>query len=185
MQRVGRNVAIFFYANRGPIAKRDLAEVAAAGSANRTALLLSAIHPIRKLVVGDDVIELCRGLVVPGTPSLAAIHADGRALIHSERDDVGVFGIDPDGMVVVASGSAFDGGEVLASVIRPVGRNVGHKDHVPISRIDAHASEVVAASPHAVFGVHELPAFARIVGAIDATVIPRIDQRVHAIGIAL
>ncbi len=72
----------------GPVAKSDFAEVAAAGGADAAAFLLSAIDPVRKLVVGDDVIELRRGLVVPGTPGLSAIHADGRALIDGEGDDV-------------------------------------------------------------------------------------------------
>src|SRR5450755_2958772 len=146
MERIGRDVAVFFYADGGPIAKRNFAKVAAACCADRTALLLAAIDPVRKLVVGDDVIELRGRLVVPGTPSLAAVYADGRALVDGDGDDVGVFGIDPDGVVIVASGSAFDGGEVLASIGRAVGRGVGDVDDVGILRIDAHAAEIVAAS---------------------------------------
>src|ERR1039457_5424441 len=184
MQRIGRHVAVFFYAHRGPVAKGDFAEVAAAGGADRAAFLLSAIDPVGKLVVGDDVIELRRRLVVPGAPGLAAIHADGRALVYGEGDDVGAFGIDPDGVVVVAAGRALDGRKVLASVGGSVGRSVGHIDHIFLSRIDAHAGKVVAASNNAFFGIHELPAFAGIVGTINAAVLPRIHQGVHAIGIA-
>src|ERR1035438_2080238 len=101
MQRIGRYVAVLFYAQGGPVAECDLAEVAAAGGACRAALLLAAVDPVGELIVGDDVIKLRGGLVVPGTPGLAAVHADGCALIEGERDDVGIFGIDPDGMVVI------------------------------------------------------------------------------------
>ena len=184
MQRIGCNVAILFNADGDPVAKSDLAKVAAAGGADRAAFLLAAVHPVRKLVVGNDVIELRCGLVVPRTPGLAAIHADGRALVNAEGNNVGVFGIDPNGVVVVASRRALDGGEILASVIGAVGRSVGHIDHVLISRIDAHAGKVGAASRDAIFGVDQLPAFAGIVGTINADVLLRVHQGVHAIGIA-
>src|ERR1700691_118655 len=103
------------------MAKSDFSEVAAAGRAHRAALLLAAINPVGKLVVGDYVIELRGWLVVPGAPGLTAVHADRRALVDGDGDDVGVFGIDPDRVVVVASGSAFDGRESLAAVARAVG----------------------------------------------------------------
>src|SRR5713101_6099480 len=120
MQRIGRDIAVFFDADGGPVAKSDFAKVAAAGGADRAAFLLASVDPVGQLVVGDDVIELRGGLVVPGTPGLAAIHADGRALVHGDGDDVGIFGIDPDGVVVIAAGRAFDGGEILAGVIGAV-----------------------------------------------------------------
>src|SRR5450755_3223466 len=52
MQRIGRDIAIFFHANGGPVAKSDFAEVAAAGGADGAALLLAAIDPVGKLIVG-------------------------------------------------------------------------------------------------------------------------------------
>src|SRR5260370_28802082 len=144
---MGRDVAVFFDADRRPVAKSDFAKVTAAGGTDRAAFLLGAIHPVRKLVVGNDVIELGGRLVVPGAPGLAAIHADGRPLIDSEGNDVGIFGVDPDGVIVVAAGRALDGREILAGVGGAVSRSVGHVDHSFISWIDAHAAEVVAASP--------------------------------------
>src|SRR5260370_27046379 len=189
MQRIGRNIAVFFYPDRRPVAKSNFAKVTAAGGADGAAFLLSAIDPVRKLVVGDDVVELRGRLVVPGTPGLSAIHADGRALVHSDGDDVWVFGINPDGVVVVASRCAFDSREVLARVGGAIGRSVGHIDDIFISWIDAHAAEVVASSIDAFFVIHLLPAFTSIIGAVDAATffgvdVRSIDPGIHAIRIA-
>ena len=96
IQRIGRNITVFLGADRMPVAEGDLAVVAAAGDAGRAALLLAAVNPVGKLVVGADVIELRGRLVVPGAPGLAAVHADGGALIDRESNDVGVVRVDPD-----------------------------------------------------------------------------------------
>ena len=73
VERIGRDVAVLLDADRVPIAKRDLPVVAAARDARRAALLLAAAHAIRKRVVGADVVELRRRLVVPAAPRLAAV----------------------------------------------------------------------------------------------------------------
>src|SRR6266404_5704520 len=51
----------------GSTVESDLAVLAPAGHAGRAALLLCAVDPVGKLVVGDDMVELRRGLVVPRT----------------------------------------------------------------------------------------------------------------------
>ena len=95
MQRVGRDVAVLLGADRVPFAERDLPVVAPTRNARRPALLLAAVHPVRETVVGADVIELRRGLVVPGAPRLTAVHGDHGALVAGEQDDPGVVGVDP------------------------------------------------------------------------------------------
>ena len=70
IERIGHHVAVLFRRHRMPVAKGDLAVVAAAGDAHRAALLLAAAQPIGEGVVGIDVIELRRGLVVPRAPGL-------------------------------------------------------------------------------------------------------------------
>ena len=184
MQRVRRNVSIFFDSHRRPVAERNGTEIAAAGGANRATLLLSAIDPVRKLVVGDDVIELRGWLVVPGTPCLAAVHSDGRALVHRQRDDVGILRIDPDRVIVVAAGRALDRSEILACISGFVRRSIRGIDRVFILWIHAHHREIVTAAPDSLFRVHQLPALAGIIGAIHAAVLLRIHHGVHAIGIA-
>src|SRR6185369_2976544 len=146
MQRVGRDVGILSGAYGMPFAHCDLAVVAAAGDARGATLLLPAIHLIRELVVGDHVVELRRRLVVPGTPGAAVIHADGGPLVAGQQDDVGVVGIDPDGMVVVAAGGALDGGEGLPGVGRSIRTGIGDVDDVLVLGVDAHPGEVRSAT---------------------------------------
>src|ERR1700690_320782 len=87
-------------------------------------------------------------------------------------------------MVVIAIGRAFDGGESFARVDGAVGGGVRYIDDVRISGIDAHAAEVVAASVDTRLVVDLPPAFAGIVGAVDAAFLFRIHPRVQTIGVA-
>ena len=71
-----------------PIAKVNRAVIAAARDPDRSALLLPAIKPIRKSVIGADVVELRGRLVIPRAPGLAAIVGNDRALIAAEKNHV-------------------------------------------------------------------------------------------------
>ena len=53
VERVGRNVSILFGAYRMPLAKRDLAVISSARDTHRSAFLLAAVHPVRKLAHSD------------------------------------------------------------------------------------------------------------------------------------
>src|ERR1019366_4686735 len=159
--------------------------VAAAGDTGGAALLLPAVDPIRRLVIGDDVVELRRGLVVPTAPGGAVVDGDCGALIGGQQDDVGIQRIDPDAVVIVAAGRSLEGGETLARVVGPIGGGVGHVDDVPIFRIDADASEIAAAAVDALLSVDAFPGSAGIFGTVDAAgIAARLNQRVHAVGIA-
>src|SRR6266581_4765070 len=91
-----------------PIPKCNFAKITAAQCRDRTAFLLCAINPVRKTIVGRNVIELRRWLVVPSAPGRAAIDADHRALIACERDNLRVFPADPDALVIVPARSALE-----------------------------------------------------------------------------
>src|SRR5690348_12536635 len=99
-----------------PVAKGDCAVVAASGDADRTALLLSCATPIGKRIVGDGVVKLRGGLVVPGTPGGAAVDRDECALIADQQNDVAVVGIDPEILIVVSTGSAAKTGPGFAAI---------------------------------------------------------------------
>src|SRR5262249_26982372 len=139
----------FFHADGVPIAGRDLAVVTTAHDRGRTTLLLAAVDPVGELVVGDDVVELGGRLVVPGTPGLAAVDGDDRPLIGRDEEDVRIVRADPDGVVVVAAGGAFEADERLPSVDRLIEADVGDIKQVFVLRVDLHLGEIAAAAPDA------------------------------------
>ena len=116
------------------------------------------------MIVGDDVVELRGRLVVPTAPSGAAVDADGGALIAREQEDLRILGVDPDGVVIIAAGRAFDGGERMTAIGGAVGGSVADVDGVFVIRRDADPGEIEAASPDALFIVHALEIFAGVVG---------------------
>src|SRR5450755_343949 len=128
-----------------PFAEGDLAVVAAAGNADRAALLLSGAKAIGEGVVGGDVINLRGGLVVPGTPGLATVHCDDCALVAGDQDDLGIDGIDPDVLVIVATGRAAKAGPGLAAVDGLPGDGRGHVNDVGVLRIQHRNRQVAAA----------------------------------------
>ena len=101
-----------------PLAKSDLAVVAATRNACRAALLLAAAQAIWKRVVGVDVVHLRRGLVVPTAEGLAAVDCDHCSLIARDRHDVRIVRINPKVLIVVTSGRATKCGPRFAAVRR-------------------------------------------------------------------
>ena len=145
IERIGCNVAVLDDAHGMPVAIGDGAVVAAAGSADRSAFLLSRANFIGKRVRRNRVIELRRGLVVPGTPSLARVHGDDGALITDNQNNVAVVGIDPKILVVVAAGCAAKSHPRFAAVARAHGDRADHVDKVGILRINLGNGKISAA----------------------------------------
>src|SRR5207237_7757405 len=117
-------------------------------------------------LVVDHVIHLRGRLVVPRAPGLATIHCNGRVLVTGNQDDVGIFRIDPDAVVVVSSGRAFDGGEVLAAIGGAIAGSIRNVNDVGIAGINFDLGEIRAAAPDARFIVHFAPAQAGIIRTI-------------------
>src|SRR5205085_3694743 len=178
---VGGDVAVLFRADRAPVAERDRAVVAAAGGSDRAALLLAAVDPVGKLIVRRDVVELRRRLVVPTAPRAPAVDGERRALVGGEQDDFGVLRINPDGVVVVAAGRSLPGVVGVTAVGRAIGRGVGRINYVGVARVNLHLGEVAAAAPHARLVVDALPRFARVVRAVDAAELRRVNVRVESL----
>src|SRR5664279_852745 len=116
VERIGHNIAVLFRRHGMPVTKRNLAIVTATGDANRAALLPAAAEAIGKSVVGVHVIHLRRGLVVPRTPGRADVHGDDGPLVARQNDRVGIVGIDPAVLIVIAAGGAAKAGPDLAAV---------------------------------------------------------------------
>src|SRR5260370_5385668 len=101
---VGLDVTVFAAGLDGtPVVRVQRRIQTPAGRGGGAAVLLRAVDPVRKTAVGDDVVELARGLVVPRTPRLAAVHGDNGALIAAEHHALRFIGINPQEMVVVAA----------------------------------------------------------------------------------
>src|SRR5690242_8946409 len=74
IQGIRRDVAVFISRiHRPPIMKIQRTVSAAARRTQRVAILLSAVDPVRKLVVRNHVIKLRGRLVKPGAPRLPAV----------------------------------------------------------------------------------------------------------------
>ena len=80
--------------------------IGAAEHCGASAILLRPINDIRKLIVSSHMVDLCRRLVVPRAPGMAAIEADGRSLIGSENHAGRILRIDPKLVIVVSAGRA-------------------------------------------------------------------------------
>src|ERR1035438_4876915 len=152
-----------------PFAKSDLAIIAAAGHARRSTLLLPAANAIRKSIVGRGVIHLRGRLVVPGTPRLAAVHRDNRALIAHNQENVRMLRIDPDLLIIVAAGRAANSSPGLAGIrgfprhhARAV-TNVWilwiHREHRAITAADSCRRPGIGGGLH--------PVLARVIRSID------------------
>src|SRR5262249_42385778 len=169
VERIGHDVAVLLRGDGVPVAHRDLAVVAAAGDAHRAALLLAAAHAVRVRVVGGDVIELRGGLVVPLAPRAAAVDRDHGALIAAEHDDVGIDGIDPHVLVVVAAGRAAQSRPGLAAVDRSRADRGRDIHGIGVLGIDARHREIAAADARGgprIIGDHG-PGLAAVVGAVE------------------
>ena len=121
-------------------------------------------------------VHLRGGLVVPLAPGVAAVDGDDGALVAGEGDDLGVVGVDPDVLVVVAAGRAAEAGPGLAAVGGLPGDDAGDVEGVGIFGIDDGDGQIAAAD--ALFGASVVdgrvdPGGAAVVGAIEADVAGR------------
>src|SRR6185369_14854102 len=103
-----------------PVAKTDRPVVASACNTGRAALLLTAVNPVRKLIVGYHVIKLRSWLVVPGTPGFSAIHSDRSSLIGRCQNDLRVIGIYPERVVIIAAWCALYRDKGFSAVVRTI-----------------------------------------------------------------
>src|SRR6185312_7675828 len=172
-KRVDRNVAALAPgAGVSPAREIDAAAPGAGGGHGAgAAILLGAVDPEWVPIIGGDVVVLTRGLVVPGAPALGAVHADDHALIAAEDHVVGVVGIDPELVIVVAARRTLDGKEVGAAISGAVGGGVHHVQLVCVFRIHGHRFEVPASMPNAAIIIHLLPGGASVVGTVETALL--------------
>src|ERR1700752_5456453 len=120
---------------------------AARRRADCATVLLRARDPVRKTIVSSEVIDLRRRLVVPRAPGTGPVPANDCTLVARDDHSFWIVGIDPELMIVVAAGRAFDRRPRFAGVGRTIHRRIHHIDHVGVLRIDTDLFEIPAPVP--------------------------------------
>src|SRR5437879_7274378 len=180
VQRIGSDIAVLLRADGTPLPERDLSVVAAAHDSGGPALLLAAVHAVRELGIGADMVKLRRRLVVTGAPRRPAVHRDGGALVAGEQDDLRVVRVDPQAVVVVAPGGTAERGEGPAAVGGLPGHDVRHVEDVGVLRVHLHLVEVAVAPPEPRVRVDAVPMLAAVIGAVHTAAISTPVRRTHA-----
>ena len=170
IERVGCDVSVFNGAHGMPIPKIDFTIVSAAGDAHRSAFLLPGANAVRKLIADSDVVELCGRLVEPGTPRLSAIDCYQRALIANEQNNFRVGGINPDVLIIVASGCSAKTHPGFPAVRRAHRYDAGAVHHVRVLRIHPRHGQIAAANSvsRPRIGCRLLPVFTPVIGTVNA-----------------
>src|SRR6266576_4389218 len=115
---------------------------AARGRANCATVLLCAGNPVGKAIIGSDVINLRRRLVVPGTPGCSAIYGYDPTLVAADNHPFWIVGIDPELMIIITAGRAFDRGPRLAGIRRSIHARIHYVESVRVFRINGNLFEV-------------------------------------------
>src|SRR5947208_15719095 len=113
-------------------------------------------------------VQLRRRLVIPRAPGLAAVHSDDRALIRTQKNDVGIVGIDPNVLIIVPAGRAAPALPRFAAVRRFPTNYTRRVDNLWILWIEPHHRQIAATDSKSwpwIAGC-AAPVFAAIVGAI-------------------
>ena len=181
IERVDRDISVLKDPNEMPVAKSNFAIIAAALRRDGSAFLLRAVNPIGKTIVGRNVIELGSRLIVPTAPRSTAVYADDRTLIGAERDNLRSFRADPNALVIVAPGRAFESQKCFSAVGRLPRRGVCNVDDLRIVRRNGDARCTGAAATDATVGVYLSPRFAGIVGAVDASIFLCLHGRINTV----
>src|SRR5467141_253966 len=170
VQRIGRYISIFNDAHRMPVAKCNLSVVATTGDADRAALLLSSANAIRESIGDCDVIELRRGLVIPGTPRGPAVHRHQSSLIADQKNDVGMIGVDPQVLIVVTARCAPEAGPGLAAISGLHGHSAGAVNDVGILWVHLRNRKIATADAPCGAGIvgHARPTLAGIIGPVNS-----------------
>ncbi len=124
-------------------------------------------------------VELAGGLVVPTAPGFGAIERDDGSLIDGQHHMEMVGGVDPEEMIIVAAGSAFDWRKGFTPVRGAIQRNIGEVHDVGIFGVDGDSAEIPSPATDTRVCADAGPVCAGIVGAKEPSFFG-FDQRVDA-----
>ena len=184
VERIGSDIAVLACTHRPPIAVRDAPVIAAARDARRARFLLTAAEPVWPRIVGGHVIELRRRLIVPRAPALPPVDRDHRALVGHEQHQCGIVRVDPEPLVVVATGCPAHALPCDTGIGALPSDDVRRIHRAGIARVHRERREVVAAAVDAIVARRARPRRARVVAPIDAALRPRGRRHIDPIGVA-
>ena len=106
-----------------------------------------------------------------------------RSLVGAENHARRILGIDPELVIVIATGRAAHDRDGFAAVLRAIERDVRNVDDVGIVGINGEPVEVPRPAGEARIAVGQRPGVAAVVGAIETGLLACLDQRIHALAI--
>ena len=147
----------------------------------RGVVLLGAVDAVRELIVGVDLIELGRWLIVLRAPGATAVERDvGAAVVRLDHDPP-VGRIDPQVVVVaVWDAHAREGPAAIDALEVALGAGV---DDVGVGRVGGDRGVVEGAGAELRIVGDQRERAARVVGAVEARAGLRLDQNVDAVGV--
>ena len=177
---IGRDVSAFAATDLVIISLINSAAGTRVGNGDCRVILLSAIKPVREPVIGGDVIELRRRLVIQRGPTGAAVRRDGRPAVIAVDQALRIVGIDPEAVVVTVRRA--DGREGLPTVDGAVRSGVEDVHNIGILGVGEDVRVIPCPLTVAAIVIHEFPFLTGIIGAEETSLIG-FDQSVNAIRI--
>ena len=175
------DIGAFAAADGVPVFPTDTGSTDAARDADAGVVLLSAVDPVRKTVVGVDAVELGGGLIFRGGPGDSTVIGDIGAAVVRINHDIRIRWVEPEVVVVTVRSAVF--GEGLATVDGLVDASVQDPDYIWILGIGEDFHVIPGAGLEGPTRVDESPGFAGVVGAIDPAVGVGFDDCVNTIWI--
>ena len=170
IDRIDGDVAKFESRMRRPIQIGDRSKISSTTCTHDSAILLSCVNPVRKIVAYGDMIDLSRRLVIPRTPSRASIKGNSCALVTTEKNSAGIVRINPHIVRIVSARSTLESFESVSTIGRAVDASSNCIDDVGISRVNKDTRRIVALSVgnSRIICRHFSPISAAVVGSIQS-----------------
>ncbi len=182
IHRIGSRPPRLAAGRRGPLRRRDPASSGDDARAAHGAVVLHlAVHEVGDPVVGRDVVHLADRQSYR-RPLPAARRGDQDAEVVADHHAARVLRVRPHVVVVAAPADLLRGLAAVVGRSHHVGREV---DLVGVVGHDEHPRVVVGTFVQEPAVVDELPLFPAVVGAPERSALPRLDERVDALRVAL
>ena len=129
-------------------------------------------------------VKLCCSLIVPGRPGFPTIDSYYSTLVHAQSHDIGMIGIDPDAMIIIATGSTFDALPVFSTINGLPHHHIGRINNISILRICLYFCKITAPAPEPWIAGEQIPRFTCIITPINSSIFLSIHCGIEPVRIA-